>query len=95
MTGIAAPLCIHALINSPKSCCVPGAAARPSPGCHAQPTSRIFRYVLVDGFERASTVRAGSLICSQISASDRPCHAIEAGASINEDGLCIEPTDGR
>src|SRR5260370_31465360 len=78
--GHCAPVAIQASIKAANCACVPGAGVRPSPGrnAHAMAESVAMCSRSFAGFR--PPFRAGSCICKQISRSDLPFQAIDAGA---------------
>ena len=75
--GHAAPVSIQAAISAPNCACVPGAGSRWPPGRQPQPTSESCAMCSWICASVLPPLRPGSLICSQICASDRvlPRHA--------------------
>lgn len=95
--GQPAPLSAQARISAPNAACVPGAGVRRPPGIQAQPTRLSSDTWWSSASMSFAPLRAGSLICSQIAPSERPCHPMDAGArrqapprrrSLRRDGRC-------
>jgi hypothetical protein len=78
--GQPAPLSAQARISAPNAACVPGAGVRRPPGIQAQPTRLSSDTWWSSASMSFAPLRAGSLICSQIAPSERPCHPMDAGA---------------
>ena len=71
------PSCGSARQRSPG---YPGTGSRPAPGCHPQPTEESLAMCSTSSSMVLPPLRAGSLICWQMSPSDLPSHAISIGA---------------
>jgi hypothetical protein len=69
------PASAHARMSAPNSACVPGAGCRPGPGVQPQPTSESSAMCRTSAAMSLPPLRAGSLICAQISASVFPSQA--------------------